>query len=234
MPVSKKSTKKTAKRTTKKSGKKTAKSSFTFNPMDPHNQFPNYKTGEEEYGPIPPFGYNKHDVMNMKPFNPNVMNAMMGGPLIHPPAGGVLIPPPFNMLGLPGAGFPNPSMPLLQPMVPSLPSPSPGVSTLPALPTPGATSLFPFGSPSVGLQGYGFGTHTLSPQQYHPTDPNNQFPNPLTGSMSQPGPALEGGMNAFDPYNVIGAPQGSPAQNHAMRNNMKSQPRHPRSPYILD
>jgi len=73
----------------------------------------------------------------------------------------------------------------------------------------------------------------MTPQNYHPTDPNNQFPNPLTGSMVNPGPALEGGMNAYDPYNVIGAPYGTPEQNKAMKKNMKNQPRHPRSPYIL-
>lgn len=242
MAVSKKSSRKGTKKTSTR--KKKADSSFLYNPMDPYNQYPNYQTGEEEYGPIPPFGYNKEDPLNMQPFNPNVMNAMMGGPVVHPPSyaptmvqpggvtygsgvGNLLMPPPFNMLGVPG-GMPNPSMPLLQPMVPGVPS----VTPLGPLPTPGATSLFPFGTPSVAPLGYG--THTLHQQQYHPTDPNNQFPNPLTGSMTQPGPALEGGMNAFDPHNVIGAPHGTPDQMRQMQKQMAQQPRHPRSPYIMD
>lgn len=230
MPVSKKSSKKTSRKPAVQSGKKKAKSSFLYNPMDPFNQYPNHETGEEEYGPIPPFGFNKNDPMNMQPFNPNVMNAMFGGgPIYNPPRpshitygpgpGNLLMPPPFNMLGVQNFGLPNPSMPLLQPMVPSPPGIRTQVSPLPPLPTPGVNW---------------YGMHTLSPQQYHPTDPNNQFPNPLTGSMTEPGPALEGGMNSYDPYNVIGAPHGTPAQNEAMRKKMMQQPRHPRSPYIME
>ena len=233
MPASKVSKKSGAsKKKTKSSGRKKAGSSFMYNPIDPFNQYPNHETGEEEYGPIPPFGYNKHDVMNMKPFNPNVMSSMLGGPMMYPPSltygpglGQVLMPPPFNLLGVPSPTLPDPSLPLLQPMVPTVPTSS-RVATLPSLPTPGAHSLFPLG---VGL-----GTHTLHPQQYHPTDPNNQFPHPLTGDLSNPGPALEGGINVYDPHNVIGAPQGTPQQNRVMRERMKQQPRHPRSPYILD
>ena len=67
----------------------------------------------------------------------------------------------------------------------------------------------------------------------HPNDPNNQYPNPLNGSMAGPGPALAGGMNAYDPYNVIGAPVGTPAQNREISRQMVNQPRHPMSPYIL-
>jgi len=88
MPVSKKSMKKTMKKT----GKKNPNSSFLYNPMDPFNQYPNHETGEEEYGPIPLFGYNKHDPLNMQPFNPNAMSAMMGGPFVQPPHGALAIP----------------------------------------------------------------------------------------------------------------------------------------------
>lgn len=240
MPVSRKNTKgtkKTSKKTTRRGGKKRASSSFlplpmglstmgVPNPADPFNQYPNHETGEEEYGPIPPFGFNKHDMMNMKPFNPNALSAVMGGPIAQPQVslGGLLMPPPFNMLGIPG-GLPNPN-PLLQPIVPTVPT-TPGVASLNALPSPGGFSMFP----PVNY-GYGYGGMATS-QNYHPNDPNNQFPNPLTGSMTQPGPALEGGMNNYDPYNVIGAPVGTPAQNKAISQQMINQPRHPRSPYIL-
>ena len=245
MPVSRKNTrntKKPAKKSGRRTGKKRASSSFlplpigptmgVPNPADPFNQYPNHETGEEEYGPIPPFGFNKHDMMNMKPFNPNALSAVMGGPMVHPQVGAVtygagignlLMPPPFNMLGIPG-GLPNPAAPLLQPMAPSVPT-APGVAPLGALPVPGGFSMLP-------PVNYAYGG-MATPQNYHPNDPNNQFPNPLTGSMTQPGPALEGGMNQYDPYNVIGAPVGTDAQNRAISKQMKDQPRHPRSPYIL-
>ena len=249
MPVSRKntkntkSTKRSSRKTTRKTGKKRASSSFlplplgptmgVPNPADPFNQYPNHETGEEEYGPIPPFGFNKHDMMNMKPFNPNALNAVMGGPIVQPQVGAItygagmgslLMPPPFNMLGISG-GLPNPAAPLLQPMSPVVPTTAPGVLPLGSLPTPGSHSMFP-------PVRYGYGGFA-TPQNYHPNDPNNQFPNPLTGSMTQPGPALEGGMNQYDPYNVIGAPVGTVSQNKAVSKQMKNQPRHPRSPYIL-
>lgn len=241
MPVSRKNTKNTrkaSKKTTRRGGKKRASSSFlplplgptmgVPNPVDPFNQYPNHETGEEEYGPIPPFGFNKHDMLNMKPFNPNALSAVTGGPIVQPQVslGGLLMPPPFNMLGLPGS-LPNPAAPLLQPIVPTVPT-TPGVASLNSLPAPGEFSMFP--SMNYGYTGYG-GYATA--QNYHPNDPNNQFPHPMTGSMTQPGPALEGGMNQFDPYNVIGAPVGTPDQNEAMSHAMANQPRHPRSPYIL-
>ncbi len=216
MPASKSSTK--ARRPTTKKKKK-ADSSIYYNQMDPFNQYPNYQTGEEEYGPIPPFGYNPHDPLNMKPFNPNVLGAVFGGspaPITYGGGvGNILMPPPFNLLGVP-AGIPNPAAPLLQPMVPPL-----SVSAPPGVVAPAYPSAY-------GLGG------TVSQQYYHPTDPNNQFPHPQTGSMTEPGPALAGGMNPYDPYNVIGAPGGTRAQNAAMRRKMKAQPRHPQSPYILE
>lgn len=244
MPVSRKTTK--SKKSTRKTGRK-AKSSFLPmsmmgvptvgipNPADPFNQYPNHETGEEEYGPIPPFGFNKHDLMNMKPYNPNALSAVMGGPMVHPQVGAVtygaglgnlLMPPPFNMLGVPG-GIPNPAAPLLQPMVPIVPT-APGLF-------PSSQSMVPTVQTAPGLfpsSNYGYGG-LATPQNYHPNDPNNQFPNPLTGSMTQPGPALAGGMNQFDPYNVIGAPVGTDAQNKAISQQMIDQPRHPNSPYIL-
>jgi len=204
-------------RKSSKSGKKKASSSFLYNPVDPLNQYPNYKTGEEEYGPIPPFGYNEHDPMNMQPFNPNMMSAVMGGPMHYPsPAVNAIstlaMPPPYNMLAAPMA-----------PIVPLLGAPgmvAPGVASLPPIHAPGAFSAF-------GNPGYGYGMAT--PQVANNMDPNNQFPNPLTGDYNNPGPAQAGGANVFDPHNLIGAPY----MDDSMHNRMANLPQHPQSPYIM-
>ena len=228
-----KSSTQSKKKTTRKTSKKSAGSSFLHNPVDPMNQYPNYLTGKDEYGPPPPFGINEHDTFNMKPFNPNVVNSIFGGPIVHPPQvgpspvtysqglggmGGILMPPAYNMLGLP-----NPAAPIVKPMTPKVPklkSNTSAPAVLPALPNPGQFSLFP---------PYGF--DTIQPQYINPSDPNNQFPHPITGSLTEPGPSLAGCMNAFDPYNVIGAPQGTPGQMLDMRARMASQPQHPQAPY---
>lgn len=207
---------------------KSADSSMFYNLADPDNRFPNYETGAEEYGPAPPFGYNKHDPFNMKPFNPNLISALTGGPMHYPPTftTGLHIPPPYNMLGLP-------SYPVAQPLAPTLPTvqaphvppllpmlPAPGsVHTLPELHVPGTFSAFP------DLPYYG----SVTPQVHNSMDPSNQFPNPLNGDMNNPGPALAGGRNPYDPHNVIGAPY----MNDEMHNRMAAQYQSPQAPYIL-
>lgn len=226
----------------KKKSTKKPSSSFLHNPVDPLNQYPNYQTGSEEYGPPPPFGINNNDPFNMKPFNPNVINSVFGGPIVHPPQvgpspvtyssgigglGGIMMPPSFNMLGLP-----NPNGPIMAPMVPTVPtlgdtlknSTKTAPVVLPALPTPGGFSLFP----PQGFQGF---MQEPQPQFANASDPNNQFPHPITGSLNEPGPSLAGGMNAFDPYNVIGAPVGTPDQMEQMRTRMATQPHHPQAPF---
>lgn len=68
---------------------------LNYNAMDPYNMYPHHETGEEVYGPPPMFGYNKHDPMNMKPFNPNMFGALFGTPIAQAP-----LPPAMNTLGL--------------------------------------------------------------------------------------------------------------------------------------
>ncbi|CAM9104898.1 unnamed protein product [Ectocarpus sp. 12 AP-2014] len=80
-----------------------------------------------------------------------------------------------------------------------------------------------------------FATYAVTPQNPHPTDPNNQYPNPMTGSMTQAGPALAGGYNRFDPHNVIGAPPVFSERERALEHNravMQSQS--PYAPYLMN
>ncbi|CAM9501576.1 unnamed protein product [Ectocarpus sp. 13 AM-2016] len=85
---------------------------LNYNPMDPYNMYPHHETGEEVYGPPPPFGINKHDLFNMKPFNPSAFSGLFGAPAT--PAT-VPVPGVMNTVG------PNPFTPLLQPMAPAMP-----------------------------------------------------------------------------------------------------------------
>ncbi|CBN80391.1 EsV-1-89 [Ectocarpus siliculosus] len=248
---------------------------LVYNPMDPYNMYPHYETGEEKYGPPPPFGINPQDPFNMKPFNPNAFGGLFGAPatVAPTPATGVM-----NTVG------PNPFTPLLQPMTPATPMASPSnmappmvapmggmnpllmAATVSALGkdssfTPGAapSSSFNTGAadPSSSFDAsasgdapsssyhymnalypyysYPFATHAVSPQNPHPTDPNNQYPHPLTGSMTEPGPALAGGYNVYDPHNVIGAPPAFSERDRALEHNkavMQSQS--PYAPYIMN
>lgn len=89
-------------------------SSMFYNRMDPMNMFPHHITGEEVYGPPPPFGYNKHDPFNMKPFNPDMFGSMFGTPVAQPAVSATMGPNPFT--------------PLLEPLTPAMPM-APGVVT---------------------------------------------------------------------------------------------------------
>ena len=81
---------------------------------------------------------------------------------------------------------------------------------------------------------YPLATHVVSPQNPHPTDPNNQYPNPLTGSMTEPGPALAGGYNVYDPQNVIGAPPAFSERERALEHNRAAmQSQSPYAPYLM-
>ncbi len=72
------------------------------------------------------------------------------------------------------------------------------------------------------------------PQNPHPTDPNNQYPHPYTGSLTQPGPALAGGYNAYDPHNVIGAPPVFSERERALEHNRAAaQAQSPYAPYRM-
>lgn len=255
---------------------------LNYNPMDPYNMYPHHETGEEVYGPPPLFGINKHDPLNMKPFNPNVFSGLFGAPAA-PPAP---VPPGFNTMG------PNPFTPLLQPMTPTMPmappnpmappvvAPAGGMNPLvmaAALSTINGDSSFSAGadpSSSFNTGGSGdpssssntggdpsssffstggdpsssyymnplnpyfldpFAMHVATPQYPHPTDPNNQYPNPLTGSMTEPGPALAGGYNVYDPQNVIGAPQAFSERERALQHNRAAmQSQSPYAPYRMN
>lgn len=250
---------------------KEADSSFgyglNYNPIDPYNMYPHHETGEEKYGPPPMFGYNKHDPLNMKPFNPNMYAGLFGAPVVPSP-----LPPVMNTLG------PNPFTPLLQPMTPALPmapaqSPAPpmmapigGMNPLmmaAAMSTINGDSSFSTGadpsssfvagadapssfdagadpSSSYYMTPYNpyfldpFAMNVAIPQNPHPTDPNNQYPNPMTGSMVDPGPALAGGYNAYDPQNLIGAPQAFSERERAMEHNRAAmQAQSPYAPYRM-
>lgn len=257
-------------------------SSMTWNSMDPMNQYPHHVTGEEVYGPPPPFGYNKHDLFNMKPFNPDMFGSMFGTPVAQP--------------AVPATMGPNPFTPLLQPLTPAMPM-APGIvapvgnpmgamnplmmatimssltddssyaqgaapsssfnagaapsssSTTGGAPDPSSSYYMnayapysPYGPYTAPYGLYGryapyadpFATGVVVPQNPHPTDPNNQYPHPLTGSMTEPGPALAGGYNAFDPQNVIGAPQVFSERERALEHNRAAlQPQSPYAPYNM-
>lgn len=92
---------------------------MVYNPMDPYNMYPHHETGEKVYGPPPLFGINKHDPLNMQPFNPNMFSGLMGGA-----APAVPMDPTMNTMG------PNPFTPLLQPMTPTPPM-APGIPMAP-------------------------------------------------------------------------------------------------------
>lgn len=225
---------------------------MVYNPMDPYNMYPHHETGEKVYGPPPLFGINKHDPLNMQPFNPNMFSGLMGG---ASPA-----MPMTNTMG------PNPFTPLLQPMTPTPPmapavpmAPPPmnnplmmaaALSTLtgdssyaPAEADP--SSSFASGAGADPSSSYymnpvnpyfldPFATHAVAPQYAHPTDPNNQYPNPLTGSMTQPGPALAGGYNVYDPQNLIGAPPAANDRERALEHNRAvMQAQSPYAPYRM-
>lgn len=201
---------------------------MNYNPIDPYNMYPHHETGEEVYGPPPMLGYNKHDPFNMKPFNPNMFGSLFGTPVM-------------NTLG------PNPFTPLLQPMTPQLPMqapvhlppPNPLLMAAAMSQTPGSSAAmsqtpdssfymhpYPYYDP--------FGTQVMKPQNIHPTDPNNQYPHPQTGSMTEPGPALAGGYNAYDPHNLIGAPQAANDRDRILEHNRAAmQPQSPYAPYRM-
>jgi len=257
---------------------------MVYNPMDPYNMYPHYKTGEEIYGPPPPFGYNPQDPFNMKPFNPNVFGGLFGAPVAAAPAAA---PSVMTTMG------PNPFTPLLEPMTPAMPMASPGYVAPPAVApmggmnpllmaatisalgedssfTPGvapsssfnagdadpsssfnASAADPSSSFNAGAadpsssynylnalypyySSYPFATQVVTPQNPHPTDPNNQYPHPYTGSMTEPGPALAGGYNVYDPHNVIGAPPVLTERERALEHNRAAmQPQSPYAPYLM-
>ncbi|CAM9102371.1 unnamed protein product [Ectocarpus sp. 8 AP-2014] len=232
---------------------------LNYNPMDPYNMYPHHETGEEVYGPPPLFGINKHDPLNMKPFNPNAFSGLFGAPATSVPA-----PAAMNTMG------PNPFTPLLQPMAPAMPmappnhmappmvAPAGGMNPLlmaAALSSINGDSSFNTGAaPSSSFDAGAapqssfyyanafnpyyvdpFGAQVVTPQNPHPTDPNNQYPNPLTGSMTQPGPALAGGYNVYDPQNVIGAPPVFSERERALEHNRAAmQSQSPYAPYIMN
>lgn len=261
---------------------------MVYNPMDPYNMYPHYKTGEEIYGPPPPFGFNPKDPFNMKPFNPNAFSGLFGAPVAAAPTP-TAAPGVMNTMG------PNPFTPLLEPMAPAMPMASPVNVAPPAVApmggmnpllmaatmsaitedssfTPGAapsssfnpgnadpSSSFnagaadPSSSFNAGAAGaadpsssyhymnalypyhsYPFATHVVAPQNPHPTDPNNQYPNPLTGSMTEPGPALAGGYNVYDPQNLIGAPPVFSERDRVLEHNKAAmQSQSPYAPYVM-
>lgn len=230
---------------------------LNYNPVDPYNMYPHHETGEEVYGPPPMFGYNRHDPMNMKPFNPNMLGGLFGAPVAPPVA--PLAPSPLPPTATMG---PNPFTPLLQPMTPQPPlATQPMVHQpmnplmLAALASAGSSSFNPAGSDPSSSFSAGAGSDPSSsyyypysspyfydpfavqhvvPQNPHPTDPNNQYPNPLTGSMTEPGPALAGGYNVFDPQNLIGAPQAANDRARAIEQNRAAmQPQSPYAPYRM-
>ena len=288
---------------------------LVYNPMDPYNMYPHHETGEEIYGPPPLFGINKHDPLNMKPFNPNVFAGLVGAPGAVAP-----VPTALNTMG------PNPFTPLLQPATPAMPMApvpvpaAPGAGQVAPMAQPlapmggfnplltaaalnvltgddssfapgsGPSSSFntgadpsssasagedpsssasagadPSSSASAGADpsssasagddpsssylmslGYPYSPYYYSvdpfglnggyvlPQNPHPTDPNNQYPHPLTGSMSEPGPALAGGYNVYDPQNVIGAPPVFSERERILEHNRAAmQAQSPYAPYRL-
>lgn len=228
---------------------------LNYNPVDPYNMYPHHETGEKVYGPPPMFGYNKHDPMNMEPFNPNMLGGLFGAPVAPPVA-----PIPTSTMG------PNPFTPLLQPMTPQPPLAAQPMMAQPMMPqamnplmlaalaSTGSSSFNPSGGadPSSSFNAAGadpsssyypysspyfydpFAVQYVAPQHPHPTDPNNQYPHPYTGSMTEPGPALPGGYNRFDPQNLIGAPQAANDRERAMEHNRAAmQPQSPYAPYRM-
>ncbi|CAM9206202.1 unnamed protein product, partial [Pylaiella littoralis] len=201
---------------------------LNYNPMDPYNMYPHHETGEKVYGPPPMFGYNKHDPFNMKPFNPNVFGSLFGTPAAQPP-----VPAAMNTLG------PNPFTPLLQPATHRFPPaplhiPPPNPLLLASAMSDVADSSFNLPSYNYNYNYDPFMNHWGTPQHIHPTDPNNQYPNPLSGSMTEPGPALAGGYNIYDPHNVIGAPAASSDRERALEHNRAAmQAQSPYAPYRM-
>lgn len=226
---------------------------LVYNPMDPYNMYPHHETGEEIYGPPPMFGYNKFDPLNMKPFNPNVFGGLFGSsavPAAAPAPAVAPTPVPQATLG------PNPFTPLLQPLTPVAPLAPPQIPVAaqpmvhqpmnPVMLAALATAANGDSSASLGQDPSSsyylpapyydplFGVQYVSPQNLHPTDPNNQYPHPLTGSMTEPGPALAGGYNAFDPHNIIGAPTAASDRERVMEHNRAAmQAQSPYAPYHM-
>lgn len=233
---------------------------LNYNPMDPYNMYPHHETGEEVYGPPPMFGINKHDPFNTKPFNPNLFAGMFGAPVAAaplPPVMNTVGPNPFTPLLQPM----TPQMPM-DPMAPQMGAPPAMVpmggmnplmmaATVSAL--TGDSSFSPGADPSSShdagadpsssyyMNPYNpyfldpFATQAMVPQNPHPTDPNNQYPNPMTGSMTEPGPALAGGYNVYDPQNLIGAPPVFSEKERALQHNRAAmQSQSPYAPYRMN
>lgn len=70
---------------------------MNYNPIDPYNMYPQNETGEEVYGLPPMLGCNKHHLLYMKLFNPNMFGSLFGVPVMQP-----LLLPPTTMTTLIG------------------------------------------------------------------------------------------------------------------------------------
>lgn len=233
---------------------------LVYNPLDPTNSFPHHETGEEVYGPPPLFGMNKHDPFNMKPFNPNALAGLFAQPpmvstlpqtmgpnpftpLLQPMAPSLPMAPgvPTVQTGLPAPPMAMPAAPQVNPLLMAAafqaitkdssftPGQDPSSSSVPG----GDPSSSWYTSPYYPYYQDPFSTYVV-PQYQHPTDPNNQYPHPQTGSLTQPGPALAGGYNAYDPQNLIGAPPVFSETERALEHNRAAaQPQSPYAPYKM-
>jgi hypothetical protein len=206
------------------------------NPLDPLSRYPNYQTGAAEYGPIPPFGLNPKDPLNLAP---NPFSADSKGDPVFNPMMGMGIPG----MGMPGMmpGMPMPS-PLLGPNFPSkvmIPAPTaaqrvpPFGSFIPPMP-----SMMPFGGPMNPMMPFGGmpGMQNQPPQYgfFNKDDVNNQLPGP-NGSLTQPGPAMPYGYNKFDPANMWPIPDKMTKKERTkMMKKMAKQPQNVYAPYVYD
>ncbi len=152
-----------------------------YNPYDVKNRFPDYKTGILRNGEEPPLGYNPYDPHN-------TMSEATHGTLA------------------PIASLFHRFAPVLNPVTIAT---SLGSSILaPVTRVTPVTSYFPeltspayYGSGPTG----NFSDPNKDPLAIPPrdnVDPYNQLPNPITGSLTVPGPPQPGGRNRFDNMSI--------------------------------
>jgi hypothetical protein len=205
----------------------TANSMAFPNPLDPLSRYPNYQTGAAEYGPIPPGGINPRDLLNLAP-NPFESAGPKGDPVFNP------------MMMMPGMLPGMLPSPLLGPHFPAkimIPAPTAAQRVPPfgpfIPPMPSMNPMMPFGGPMMP-----FGGMQPQPPQYgfpNADDPNNSLPHPVSGSLTQPGPAMPYAYNKYDPSNMWPIPGKMTKKERAkMMKKMAKQPQNVYAPYAYD
>jgi hypothetical protein len=174
---------------------------LNYNPLDPYNMYPHHETGEEVYGPPPMFGINKHDPLNMKPFNPNMFGGLAGVPGAVAPMAPVV--PGVHTIG------PNPFTPLLQPATPVLPmAPATGpVAPMagPMMPPMGGMNPLLMAATLSALTGdSSFATGSNPSSSFNagadPSSSSNAGADPSSSSNAGADPSSSYYMNPYNPY----------------------------------